>query len=488
MVERPLNHYPAALFVGAPPEFTCESVCFNILKDAVSCTEGHTVCRGCVDKLRSKECPVCKEKLQKLVPVRAVNEAVAKAEVRCYTRLDADGNLVDDENDDSVVAAAAAAARSSSSSSSSSGSDGGDGGGEREQKKANIDVCDWVGPLKDAEEHFKTCPYAGVRCPHIGCNALVARRDLPEHQGTCEYRKEPCKWAGCGSTFTIVDLAAHESACVKREVDCPNPGCDVSRIVFDVLVAHRRTCQFETVACPFAGVGCKERVLRKDVDAHEEASMKSHNRLLLAEVHKLRQEASTTNTEVARHGKEVLAMKGVATVVRALQQEVGTTNTEVVRHGKEVLAIKGVATVVRALQQEVSTLKEKVARSEKTILVVGVKHAELMRAGLDIYSEKRVVDGRTFRLNVKMNTDHYGVFLSCDKGPLPCEVKYTHELVHHDGKAASAKVWSSEYTYEAHCSWGCPIFVPKADLANAATSPYVKNGYVTFKCTFEVVE
>jgi len=231
----------------------------------------------------------------------------------------------------------------------------------------------------------------------------------------------------------------------------------VSRIVFDELVAHRRTCQYEMVACPFAGVGCKERVLRKDVDAHEEASMKSHNRLLLAEVHKLRQEASTTNTEVARHGKKVLAMKGVATVVRALQQEV-------------------------------STLREKVARSEKTILFVGVKHAELMSAGLDIYSEKRVVDGRTFRLNVKINTDHYGVFLSCDKGHLPCTVKYTHELVHHDGQAASAKKMSSEYGYEEHEAWGYPTFVPKARLANAATSPYVKNGYVTFKCTFEVVE
>ena len=238
LVERPLNHYPAALFVGVPPEFTCESICFNVLKDAVSCTAGHTMCRGCADKLRPKECPVCKAKLDLLVPVRAVNEAVAKAEVKCFTRLAADGNLVDTENDDS--AAAAAASSSSSSSSSSGGAAAGGkrkaagGGGKGKAKKAKVDACDWLGQLKDAENHFKVCPYAGVRCPHEGCGALVARRDLAEHQQTCEHGTRPCKWAGCGATLAINVLAAHESSCVKRVVGCPNNCCNAARIAFDV--------------------------------------------------------------------------------------------------------------------------------------------------------------------------------------------------------------------------------------------------------------
>ena len=107
-------------------------------------------------------------------------------------------------------------------------------------------------------------------------------------------------------------------------------------------------------------------------------------------------------------------------------------------------------------------------------------------------SVDRVVDGRTFSVYVDINDasapNHYGIFLSFDDGPLPCKVKYTFELVHHDGQAASAKVMSDEDTYETHSAWGWKKFVPKARLADAATSPYVKNGYVTFKCTFEVVE
>ena len=240
--------------------------------------------------------------------------------------------------------------------------------------------------------------------------------------------------------MAINELAAHESSCVKRVVGCPNNCCNAARIAFDVLVAHRRTCHYETVACPYAGVGCKGRMQRKDVDAHKRDAMVAHNELLLA----------------------------------------GYCN----------------------LQQEVSTLKEEIGRRGKETIVMRVKHAELTGAEpfvprfpanpTKIYSEQRVVDGRMFRLMAQIENknrapDHYGVFLWLNDGP-PCKVKNTFELVHHDGRAASAMVLSDEHTYDGtHQSWGYD-FVPKADLADAATSPYVKNGYVTFKCTFEVVE
>jgi len=309
----------------------------------------------------------------------------------------------------------------------------------RTSKKARPDACDWVGQLKDAEAHFKVCEYAGVRCPYQGCGALVARRDLPDHQRTCEYGMRPCRWAGCGKTFTGAALAAHESTCGKRVVFCLNDGC-IEGVAFDALVAHRRTCHYETVPCSYAGVGCTVRMPRKDVDAHEEAAMKQHNQLLIAKV--------------------------------------------------------------CGLQQEVNTLKEEGGRRGKEVLVVRVKHAELTGAEpfvpqrpsrpTKVFSENVMVDGRTFSLMVETDDagvpDHYGVFLSFDKGPLPCKVKYALELVAAGGLAAIAYVKSQEQTYETHIGWGYKDFVTKALLANAANNAYVKNGYVTFKCTFEVVE
>jgi len=364
------------------------------------------------------------------------------AKVVCFTRLDADGNLLDEES------TAGAGAASSSSSSNSSGAAVAAAGGKRKAaggagrgkaKKAKVDVCDWVGQLKDAEEHFKVCPYAGVRCSYDGCDALVTRRDLPDHQETCEYREVPCKWAGCGTSLALAALAAHERRCVKREVDCPNQGCRATRIAFDLLKAHRRTCHFERVACPFAGVGCEDRMLRKDVDKHKRASSERHNELLLAKV--------------------------------------------------------------CCLQEEVDTLKEKVANYEKETIVLRVKHAALTGAELfepedarlpgRIYSEQRVVDRRKFRVFVEIDEDdedQYVIYLELTRGPLPCKIKRTFELVHHDGQVASAKKKSYESIYddENNC-WGCNI-APKALLADADDSPYVKDGYVTFKCYFEIVE
>ena len=288
LVEFPPTSYPVALFVGAAPAFTCANICFNVIKDAVSCIKGHLMCRGCADgwKQRSETCPVCSVKLDVLVPIRDLNDAVAAAVVMCFTRLDANGNVLDDENDEPAAAAAAASSSSSSSSSSASAAGGkrkaAGGGGHcgKGAKKAKVDRCEWTGKLQDGPDHFKTCPYAGVRCPHEGCNALVARRDLPAHKQSCQHGTRLCRWAGCGATLVFAALAAHEGACVKREVGCPNNGCNASRIAFDVLVAHRRTCLHETVPCPFAGMGCKSRMPRKDVEAHKKAFMEYHNDLL----------------------------------------------------------------------------------------------------------------------------------------------------------------------------------------------------------------
>jgi hypothetical protein len=238
-------------------------------------------------------------------------------------------------------------------------------------------------------------------------------------------------------------MEAHEGMCVKREVGCPNIGCIATRIAFDVLAAHRITCEFETVACPFAGVGCMDRMQRKDVDAHKRDAMGTHNELLLARVCGMQQEVTAVNAGLSASKKEV-----------------------------------------KALQKEAA----------KEVIVLQIKHAELTGADrrTRINSEQRVVDGRMFRVYVETsNPNYYGVYLQLTNGPLPSKVKIAFELVHHDGQAASAKKMSStsSHTYtEKHGVVGYSQFVPKARLADAATSPYVKNGYVTFKCTLEVVE
>jgi len=510
----------------------------NVMKNAVQCVNGHSFCEGCADswKRRSDECPFCKVKLDLLIPNRTVAAAVAEAEVVCFTRLGTGDNLIDDEHDDYAAAA-----------SHHSDSNGVDAAGKRKAagivygkgkaKGAKFDVCRWVGKLEDAERHFKVCPYAGVRCSHDGCGALVGRRDLPDHEQTCKHRKQPCKWAGCRVTLPANALAAHESICIKREMRCPNGGCSATRMSIDVLAAHLHTCGFEMVACPFAGAGCTARVPRKDIDAHKQESMSTHMELLLQkvnssedlwqqEVRSLKREVQVLQQKV--NGSEDLRQREVGWLIRevtVLQQKVNSSDDleQEVRSLKrkekvlqqkvnssedlwqqEVRSLKRKEKVlqqeVRSLEDEVNTLK---ARDGKEVIVMKIKHAKLTGAEqfvpqnpaqpASIFSEKRVVDGHTFRMMVDTNDSrapaHYGVFLSIESGPLPCKVECTMKLVHHDGQELSALVSGLEHTYETHLAgWGHHHFVSKACLADAAASPYVKNGYVTFKCSFEVVE
>ena len=226
-------------------------------------------------------------------------------------------------------------------------------------------------------------------------------------------------------------------------VQCPHvaKGCGAAPMCFDALAAHLgEVCEMEPVACPFAGAGCKARMLRQAVAAHEEGAMVEHNRLVMAQVQTLQARLSW--------------WQAVALMMAELWPR-------------------------------------------PAVIVLRVKHAEL--TGVEpfvplspsrptrIYSECVVTDGRTFRMSVETKEahapDHYGFFLSLCEGPVPCTVKHTFEVVHHDGKMASAMWGYGICTYYTYQGFGKADVIPKARLASAATSPYVDNGYVTFKCT-----
>jgi hypothetical protein len=111
-----------------------------------------------------------------------------------------------------------------------------------------------------------------------------------------------------------------------------------------------------------------------------------------------------------------------------------------------------------------------------------------------LYSEDQVVRGYKVRLSVQTKDDrpqyqdYFGVYLNVEGGPFPCKVQHTYELVHHDGLRASEVKYTTDSTYSKAQNLGYPTFVPKARLASPDNNPYVKDGYVTFKCTCKIVD
>ena len=110
-----------------------------------------------------------------------------------------------------------------------------------------------------------------------------------------------------------------------------------------------------------------------------------------------------------------------------------------------------------------------------------------------LYSEERVVGRYKVYLCVETNDtipenqDYYGVHLDVDGGPFPCKIQRTFELVHHDWNPASAVKNTGESIGRQAMLCGPSKFISKARLASPDNNPYVKDGYVTFTCTFKFV-
>ena len=449
MIQEPPAVHNTEMFVKPNSQlrkFEC-TICTNPQKNPVLCREGHGYCRSCIEqwKERSEGCPSCEALLDVLVRNRTMEDLMAESLVYCFTRLpdllacEGGGAAAGNHHSDNTDAGQSASVSCDDSSvvglkrKIESGAAAKDG-------KARIDRCMWTGKLQDADSHFRKCDYAGVVCCFVGCGTVMPRMNKVQHEAGCDYRTFKCKWDGCDVKARGAELDPHQLDCPKREVMCPNAGCGITRMV-DTMTAHRTKCGFEQVPCSFASVGCSTRVLRKDISSHEDAAMAKHNRLLLKKVSELQQAHESLKHHVMP-ADEIIVFR--------------------VRHDE----LTGKVPFVPRFD------------SDPTIP----------------FSESRKVRGYEVHLLVETNDtrreyqDHCGVYLEVDGGPFPCKVKLqSFELVHHDGLPASAVKNTVKKTLNGHEGLGIAKFISKARLASPDNNPYVKDGYVTFTCTFRFV-
>ena len=259
-MEAPPTVYTAALFVRSDIEdFAC-FICANIVKAPVQCQNGHEYCTSCIEKWKQNStnaCPTCKVSLNMLVPNRAVENNIANSIVYCYTRLPSliGGTKVNDEGDENIAK------------SNNSSSDGAVAGNH-----ARIRCCPWKGKLKDADNHFRECDFAGVKCDFEGCGLVVVRSELAEHRKGCDHRMLTCKSNGCSQQLKRTEMDQHQLVCPKRMTICPNPGCSVFT-AFDSMFQHQIGCPKRLCMCDHPG--CGQLFAFDSMDQHKA----SHNAL-----------------------------------------------------------------------------------------------------------------------------------------------------------------------------------------------------------------
>ena len=118
---------------------------------------------------------------------------------------------------------------------------------------------------------------------------MLLHKDVPVHTtNICLNRIVNCPH--CTLKVKHGELEAiHFGKCTKIIISCPNEGC-TARVERAALQTHRNSCEYESVLCKYAYIGCPAMIIRKDKETHEE-SYQFHLELALQTISKMKRES-----------------------------------------------------------------------------------------------------------------------------------------------------------------------------------------------------
>ena len=126
--------------------------------------------------------------------------------------------------------------------------------------------CDAKVELSQLEQHLNSkngCEFQNTDCSYR-CGKIIPRHRVPNHQrNECPLRPSTCKYCKIKSTHQEIS-GDHAQVCLLLPLPCPNK-CGKEAIPRRDLPAHQGVCPREKVDCPFQQLGCKEKLLRKDL-------------------------------------------------------------------------------------------------------------------------------------------------------------------------------------------------------------------------------
>ena len=140
----------------------------------------------------------------------------------------------------------------------------------------------------------------GKTCPHDNTNITLA--DIfPDSIANREILQLRVECPHCGQVSSLADCESHLPSChlrprlepgVTESPSCPQCGDLLHHHHLQQLQqdSHRHlVCPNAQVACPFASIGCSEKIYRRESQAHLERSTALHLALLAEQLTKLKQ-------------------------------------------------------------------------------------------------------------------------------------------------------------------------------------------------------
>ena len=138
----------------------------------------------------------------------------------------------------------------------------------------NDDGCEWVGKLRELDEHLNDCNHQEISCTNQ-CDGRFCRHQLANHLALdCPQRVIECPHCGNEAKYCFI-WGEHMSVCLHCPVPCPNEQCE-EIVKQGNLQSHRATCPKEIIRCPYADIGCSVPLFRDRVEDHEQTCMGKH--------------------------------------------------------------------------------------------------------------------------------------------------------------------------------------------------------------------
>ncbi|XP_065917136.1 TNF receptor-associated factor 5-like [Dysidea avara] len=121
--------------------------------------------------------------------------------------------------------------------------------GEHKEHLTCPNMCEvGVMPVKNIDEHRKTCPLEVVSYP-IECGVSLQQQYLTSHvEDKCVRHNLNCQYCHFTGDLQFIE-GEHKEQCSKLPVVCPNK-CEVGSIPREDIDEHRKVCLLEGVFCP----------------------------------------------------------------------------------------------------------------------------------------------------------------------------------------------------------------------------------------------
>ena len=223
--------------------------------------------------------------------------------------------------------------------------------------------CEWQGELNEIINHLGNsdgCQFEDVKCSNE-CGKMLQRRYLTIHvEAECPCRNIDCQYCRITGEHQFIE-GEHKEQCPKFPLPCPNK-CEVGNVRREDKEEHRKKCPLEMVQCEYHNVGCEEKIMRKEMEKHNEEKLKDHLSLTKS---KLAEQVEDTQQEMA--GTQIKLADKFADVTKQLegtQQELTSTQLKLANSESK---LTDVMQQVEGTQQELVSTQLKLANSESKL-------------------------------------------------------------------------------------------------------------------------